>query len=77
MAEISWKSREEMDAPYEANFLKLDCSRIKRKFGWRTQWHIDEAVEQTVRFTDVWMRGGDIKAEMDREIEEYCRGFPM
>lgn len=68
---LSWANKAEHDAPHEAKFLRLDCSRVKARFGWIPRWHIDKAVEQTVRFTDVWMKGGDVRAEMDREIEEY------
>ena len=37
--------------PHEANFLKLDCSRIKSALGWRPTWHIDEAVGMTCAST--------------------------
>lgn len=55
-------------APHEANFLKLDCSKIKSVFNWQPTWHIDEAIRQTCAFARVWQAGGDIPAEMDREI---------
>jgi CDP-glucose 4,6-dehydratase len=32
--------------PHEANFLKLDCSKIKSVFGWKPTWHIDKAVDE-------------------------------
>lgn len=67
----SWKSAEELKAPKEANFLKLDCSKLKATFGWQPRWHIGRAVEETVKFTKVWQSGGDIQAEMDREINEF------
>lgn len=67
----SWKNIAEKNAPHEDTFLKLDCSRIKAKFGWMPRWHIEKAVEEVIQWTRVWMNGGDIAAEMDREIEEY------
>lgn len=67
----TWISKAETNAPHEANFLKLDCSKLKVAFGWRPRWHMDEAVAQTVAWTRVWLAGGDIPAEMDREITEY------
>lgn len=69
--EVSWENRAEENAPHEANFLKLDCSRIKTRFGWQPRWHIEDAIQQTVNWTKVWMSGGDVKTEMDREIKEY------
>jgi len=67
----SWSNKAEKNAPHEANFLKLDCSKIKKVFGWRPRWHIDECMEKTCRFGKIWLSGGDIPSEMDREIEEF------
>lgn len=67
----SWKNVAEKDPPYEASFLKLDCSRIKSTFGWKPMWQIDKAIEETVRWTKVWIDAGDVAKEMDREIGEY------
>ena len=64
----AWENRAEPDAPHEANFLKLDCSKLKATFGWRPRWHIEECMRMTCRFGNVWLSGGDIPAEMDEEI---------
>ena len=69
----AWESHAEENAPHEANFLKLDCSKIKSVFGWTPRWHIDEAVGMTCRFSKVWLSGGDIPAEMDAEIAEFLK----
>lgn len=66
-----WTDKAEKDAPHEANFLKLDCSKLKNTFGWKPTWHIDKAIENVIAWTKVWMEGGDIVAEMDREIKEF------
>ena len=71
---FSWLDQAEKGAPHEANFLKLDCSKLKATFGWTPRWHIGEAVEKTVEWTRAWLSGGDIPAEMDREIKEYLEG---
>lgn len=68
-----WENQAEANAPHEANFLKLDCSKIKATFAWQPRWHINDAIEQTCQFSKVWLTGGDIPAEMDREINEYLR----
>lgn len=57
--------------PHEASFLQLDCSKLKKKFGWRPKWHIEDAVVKTCEFTRVYMDGGNIEREMEREIEEF------
>lgn len=66
-----WESRAQENAPHEANFLKLDCSALKAAFGWRPRWHMDTCMEMVCRFTRVWLDGGDIGQEMDREIAVF------
>ncbi len=68
---FAWEDRAEANAPHEANFLKLDCSKIKSVFGWQPRWHIGEAVAKTAEWTRVWTGGGDVAGEMDREIGIY------
>ena len=68
---VAWENQAEENAPHEANFLKLDCSKVKRVFGWAPRWHIEECMDMTCRFSKEWLAGGDIPAEMDREIEAF------
>jgi CDP-glucose 4,6-dehydratase len=70
----SWENQSEADAPHEANFLKLDCSKVKAVFGWKPRWHIEECMDMVCQFSKVWLVGGDIPAEMDREIKEFMEG---
>ena len=70
---LSWRHRGEINAPHEANLLRLDCSNLKATFGWRPLWHVSDAIQRTVEWTKVWQAGGNIAAEMDREIEVYCK----
>ena len=70
---LRWVDRYD-GGPHEANFLKLDCSKIKATFGWAPTWHIDEAIEKTIAWTKVYLAHGDIPAEMDREIQAFLEG---
>ena len=67
----SWENHAEANAPHEANFLKLDCSKVKATFDWKPRWHIDECMDMICRFSKVWLNGGDVAAEMDKEIKEF------
>lgn len=69
-----WENQAEADAPHEANFLKLDCSKVKSVFGWKPRWHIEECMKMTTKFSKVWLSHGDIPAEMDKEIKEFLEG---
>lgn len=70
----AWENQAEANAPHEANFLKLDCSRVKAVFGWKPRWHMEQCMEMVCRFSKVWLAGGDIPAEMDYEIKEFMEG---
>lgn len=59
--------------PHEANFLKLDCSRIKRTLGWKPVWHVQEAVEKTVAWSKAYLAGEKAAAVMERQIDEYMK----
>lgn len=69
----AWKNVSEENAPHEANFLKLDCSKMKSVFGWKPRWHMEEAVEKTVEWSKAYLGGGNIVEIMDRQIDEYVR----
>lgn len=57
--------------PHEANFLKLDCSKIKRTFGWNPRWDVDKAVQMTVEWSKAYSSGDDVTLCMDRQIREF------
>lgn len=57
--------------PHEANFLKLDCSKIKSVFGWNPRWGIQEAIDKTVEWSKVYYSNGDIPSCMDNQINEF------
>ncbi len=63
--------RSEANAPHEANFLKLDSSKLKNTFGWKPTWHINEAIERVVEWTRVYEADGDIPAIMDKQINDF------
>ncbi|KAF1680111.1 CDP-glucose 4,6-dehydratase [Veillonella sp. R32] len=57
--------------PHEANFLKLDCSKIKKIFNWSPKWDLEVAIEKIVEWNRCWLSNGDINACMDKQIKEF------
>lgn len=57
--------------PHEANFLKLDCSKLKNTFGWKPHWNLETAIEKVVEWSKMWTKGEDIRPVMDKQIKEY------
>ncbi|MEG0305752.1 MAG: CDP-glucose 4,6-dehydratase [Oscillospiraceae bacterium] len=68
----AWQDKSEANAPHEASFLKLDCSKLKNAFAWQPHWHIETAIVKTVQWSHVWLNNGDIAAEMNRQIKEFA-----
>ena len=59
--------------PHEANYLKLDCSKIKNTFGWHPYWNLEKAVEKTVEWSKAWINGENVRVVMERQIDEFLR----
>lgn len=57
--------------PHEANFLKLDCSKMKSTFGWSPRWNLEEAIEKIVEWSKIWIDGKDVRECMDKQIQEF------
>ena len=67
---IKWKSLS-VDLPREANFLKLDCSKIKSVFGWSPRWNIKTAIEKTVEWTKTYQNKGNLVECMEKQINNF------
>lgn len=67
---VSWAAGES-NGSHEANFLRLDCSKVKAVFGWSPVWSIEKAVEKTVEWSKCMINGRDVRKCMDMQINEY------
>ena len=62
-----------MEGPHEANFLKLDCSKIKSRLQWQPRWHIEDALQETVVWAKAYQKGENIAKVMETQIREFLR----
>ena len=69
---ISWVNCYD-GGPHEANFLKLDCSKLKSTFEWRPHWNLDKAIDMVVDWSKCWIEGKDIRVCMDSQIEAFLK----
>ena len=72
----AWKEGAEWEnlytgGPHEANFLKLDCSRIRNVLGWKPHWDVKTAVGKTVEWYQAYLKGENMSVFTDRQIREY------
>lgn len=57
--------------PHEAGLLRLDASRAKQLLGWKPQWHLEEALRQTVEWHQAWLGGSSMGNFCRQQIERY------
>lgn len=69
---IKWENKHD-DGPHEANFLKLDCAKLKSVFNWRPRWNIAHAIQKVVDWSVCWQSNGSLLKEMDNEIADFLK----
>lgn len=67
---IQWINKSD-NGPHEANFLKLDNTKIKETFNWKPTWNIEKAIEKTVEWIDVYLNNGNITKCVNNQIDEF------
>ncbi len=59
--------------PHEANYLKLDCSKLKRALGWKPRWTVEVAMDKIVEWSKVYFEDGDVSECMKEQIMEFLK----
>lgn len=67
---INWVNKFD-GGPHEANFLKLDCSKLKNRFDWKPQWNIETTMEKIVDWSCMYRDAGDVTACMREQIKSF------
>lgn len=68
--DLNWINKYD-GGPHEATFLKLDCSKMKKTFGWQPRWNLEKAIEMVIEWSKSWISGLDMNACMDRQIKLF------
>ncbi len=69
---VTWKNVYD-GGPHEANFLKLDCSKLKATFGWKPRWNVEKTMEKIVEWVVLYLKNQNIAECMDNQIDEFLR----
>ena len=69
---MKWINRYD-GGPHEANFLKLDCSKLKSVFGWTPCWNLGDAVKYTIEWTKCLRDGGDVEKCIDEQLGAFVK----
>lgn len=57
--------------PHEANYLKLDCSKIKSKLGWKPIWNANGAIDKLVEWYASYAKNENMTDVTIKQINEY------
>lgn len=68
--EIIWRNVYD-GGPHEANFLKLDNSKLKNTFDWRPKWDVEQAMERVVEWTVAYLEKEDVYEVMCRQEDAF------
>ena len=68
-AQTAAKKRE----PHEAGYLKLDCSKLKERLGWKPVWNMDRTMEMLVEWYAGYLEHEDVQACMERQITAFLQ----
>lgn len=72
--DIKWINKHD-GGPHEAGFLKLNCDKINKIFGWLPKWDMETNMDKIVEWTKVYLEGKEenILKCMSEQIREYVR----
>lgn len=57
--------------PHEANYLKLDISKVKSRLNWHPRWNLATALEQITAWHRTWLQNGSVKEACLDQIQQY------
>jgi len=66
----SWRL-DEAAHPHEAMLLKLDCSKVASRLGWRPRWSLDDALQQIAGWHKAYAQSKDMRAVTLEQIHAY------
>ncbi len=75
---LSRQLRQDMydGGPHEANFLKLDCTKLKETFEWQPRWNIKETIDRILEFEIIRKlnaSSNELAECMNKQIKEYVK----
>jgi CDP-glucose 4,6-dehydratase len=70
--DASW-NLDKNNNPYEAEFLKLDCSKASSKLKWNPKWDLQYTLNSIVEWHQLYTNGRDVKKQCLKEINNYSK----
>ncbi|MCP4914417.1 MAG: CDP-glucose 4,6-dehydratase [Oligoflexia bacterium] len=64
---ISYSIEEPKEKLYEANLLKLDCSKVEKRLNWTPVWGVEKALKYTTSWYQSYYENRAINTQLDLE----------
>ena len=76
-ADIRWRF-DDGPHPREAQYLRLDCTKVRTKLGWKPQWNLDSALEATIQWYKAYQSRQELRELAENQIRSYqsARSLP-
>lgn len=62
---------EKADHPYEAPYLKLDCSQAKAQLSWHPRWSLEQAIDKVMEWTLAYKHKEDMQSVCLHQLSEF------
>lgn len=56
---------------HEANYLKLDCSKVNSRLGWLPRWSLADALDKIVGWYEAYYQNKDMIVLTEKQICQY------
>lgn len=66
----SWKLLDEPQL-HEANYLKLDCSKVRHRLGWKPQWDLAQSLQETIDWYQAYQAGCNMRDTTIEQIRQH------
>ena len=68
--DVNWQCDEEMH-PHEANDLRLDSSKARKRLNWQPRWRLQIALQKTLAWHEAWRKAEDMRSVTLAQISGY------
>jgi CDP-glucose 4,6-dehydratase len=68
--DVKWQY-DKSEQPHEANYLKLDSSKAKKRLDWNTRWGLQAALNKTLEWHHAWRSGENMHGFTMQQIAQY------
>jgi CDP-glucose 4,6-dehydratase len=59
--------------PHEANYLKLDSSKVRNILGWKPIWDLEITIDKIIEFYIIYKENNSVLEICNSQINQFCQ----